>query len=969
MSKNYMQTDQMAHMAALSQISTTPPSDGREIADIFTNINKRVTDPLSLSVAGLVLTVGNTIVESGPDGKKRGLPQLDAVDLGDLTGSFDFAAGPGGAITATGDCQATTSPAVATDYYMRVGVEVRSDRKIYLVFGTPAVSVATAGAPAFSEGVVQIGELLLQEDGAGGFISHTDQSGITQFGTGSGGGGSGSGLGNINYVINFKGDIDANNWVTYNDGGAVPVDGIGGTVDGGFTFTKTDVDPLRGKGSLLITKPASDVFGHGVSTPLKTIDLADRGRVLEVTFDYEITGTYAGDFGVWLYNMSVPSLITPYGSNIIPYGKGRARMQFLCPANAEEVRLIIHNRTTSAQALTIKLDLVSVGPIFETEAIKKLVTQSSPHLLATKDIVWFTGSTWAKADASVADFKEDYQIGMVLEVIDSYNFVLLLKGHFRWPTGAGLNPGQVYFLSETAGGYTASTDREVVVPLFQALGQFEGWFDPQPPRKLDVDPVIPFSLLRHGFLADVLLRGGELFLDSGETLVSGNGTTEATVGSNLTINFDIIIGGSPSNNTTYYLYIDRYSLSEVTLTDSGRKVLQAYSNNHFKLLLTPPDQTNPFRYIYLGLYHTADTGNSWSGTGSAHAGVPTKRHLTTYSLLTIPQKKRLVFTSAVNALYAHGLEGKPHIINAFYDDGTDNLIDATNVITSRTDTQLGINTSAYTFGSGEELVVEAVYFPELGKNLASVSGRVDSGWITSSVASIAHNLSDALDITGVSVMEHNTSTGRYRLLVGSGSPVVNHDGTNIYLDWTGFSFSNLRYRVFTAGSPVPQALPTYIGGYTKFVGNGPGSYGTLTAALADAQAGDNILVFLSESLTAPIDVSVGDIRICFMPNVKFTFTSGSKGMILSGDNIRLENPWVVMNIAGAAASGIEVSGDENWVDGRVEAANGSLTLSAAFAVTSSGARNWINGVVRTTSGTVTAPFDDQGTDTGGNVRG
>lgn len=970
MIKNYMQTDQMAHMAALSQISTNPPAEGREILDIFTNINKRVTDPLSLSMAGLVLTVGNSIVESGPDGKRRGLPQLDAVDIGDRTGAFDLTNGPGGAISATGDAQATTAPAVATDYYLRVGVEVRSDRKIYLVFGTPASTIGTAGAPPFSEGVIQCGEILLQEDGAGGFINHTDQSGVTQFGTGSGGGGSGTGLGNINYVLNFKADIDVNSWVTYNDGAAVPVDGIGGTVDGGFTLTKTDIDPLRGKGSFLLTKPASDVIGHGISTPLKVIDVADRGRVLEISFDYEITGTYAGDFGVWLYNIGTPGLITPYGSNILPYGKGRARMQFLCPIGADELRLIIHNRTSSTQALTIKLDLISVGPIFETEATKKIITQSTPHGLAVKDIVWFTGSTWAKADASVADFKEDYPLGMVLEVIDSYNFVLLQRGHFRIPTGAGFNPGQTYYLSETAGSYTVSADREVVVPLFQALGQFEGFFDPQPPRKLDSDPVFPFTLMRYGFLADVILRGGEIQLDSGETVVSGNGTTEAGVGTNLTLNFDVIIGGSPSSNTTYYLYIDRYALSKVTLTDSGRTVLQAHSNAHFELSTTAPDQMNPFRYIYLGAYHTADSGGSWSGTGAYAAKVPTKRHTTTYSMLAVPQKKRLVFTSAVNALYAHGLEGKPHVINAFYNDGTDNLIDATNVVTSRTETQLGINTSAYTFGSGEELVVEAVYFPDLADNLSSVSGRFDSGWITGSVASVVHNLSDELDITGVTVMEHNTSTGRYRLLVGGNSPVVDHDGDNIYLDWTGFSFVNLRYRIFTGGSPVPQALPTFMGGYTKFVGFGPGSYESLSAALTDAQPGDSILVSRDETLTAPVSLSVNAIRVRFMPGVKFTFTAGSKGFVLSGNDISIENPWAVMNIAGAVASGIESSGDDNFVEqAKVESANAGGTLAAAYVTTAAAARNWFNGVVKTTAGTVTTPWDDQGTDTGGNVRG
>jgi hypothetical protein len=76
-----------------------------------------------------------------------------------------------------------------------------------------------------------------------------------------------------------------------------------------------------------------------------------------------------------------------------------------------------------------------------------------------------------------------------------------------------------------------------------------------------------------------------------------------------------------------------------------------------------------------------------------------------------------------------------------------------------------------------------------------------------------------------------------------GGLVLNFDGTNFYVDWSGFSpTATLQYQIIAGGSALPQSLPSMLGGYTRYVGFGPGSYPSLTAALVGAAAGESILV-------------------------------------------------------------------------------------------------------------------------------
>jgi hypothetical protein len=173
----------------------------------------------------------------------------------------------------------------------------------------------------------------------------------------------GAGSGGINYIsANPDFESGTTGWAAYADAAATtPVDGTGGSPT--VTITRTTSTPLRGTGSGLITKDASNRQGEGVSFAF-TIDDADKAKMLSVSFDYEIGGTYAdGDLTLYIYDVTNSALIQPAGysiSNVSVESKHIATFQ--TASNSTSYRLIFHCTSTSTSAYTLKFDNVIVGP-------------------------------------------------------------------------------------------------------------------------------------------------------------------------------------------------------------------------------------------------------------------------------------------------------------------------------------------------------------------------------------------------------------------------------------------------------------------------------------------------------------------------------------------------------------------------------------------------------------------------------
>lgn len=190
----------------------------------------------------------------------------------------------------------------------------------------------------------------------------------TQLGSNSSGG--------VNYVTNSSADNDTTGWATYNDAaGTSPVDGTGGTPTA--TWTRTTSSPLRGQGSFLLTKGATNRQGDGASFDF-TIDSSDKAKCLQISFEYIVSsGTFVAgnpsdlssagnsDVTVWLYDVTNSTLIQP--SNFRLYSNSstisdKFSATFQTSATGSSYRLIFHIGSTSANAYTLKFDNISVSP-------------------------------------------------------------------------------------------------------------------------------------------------------------------------------------------------------------------------------------------------------------------------------------------------------------------------------------------------------------------------------------------------------------------------------------------------------------------------------------------------------------------------------------------------------------------------------------------------------------------------------
>lgn len=179
-----------------------------------------------------------------------------------------------------------------------------------------------------------------------------------------------------NYILNDGAESNTNGWATYSDAAASrPVDGTGGSAN--ITWSRTTTNPLRGTGSFQLVKDAANRQGQGISYDF-TIDRADRAKVLQIQFDYEIvSGTYAGgssstdsDVIAYIYDVTNAQLIEPNqfkldGAVVGVEYKGNCTFQ--SNSNSTSYRLILHVATTSAVAYTVNYDNFVVGPQIVTQ--------------------------------------------------------------------------------------------------------------------------------------------------------------------------------------------------------------------------------------------------------------------------------------------------------------------------------------------------------------------------------------------------------------------------------------------------------------------------------------------------------------------------------------------------------------------------------------------------------------------------
>jgi hypothetical protein len=206
----------------------------------------------------------------------------------------------------------------------------------------------------------------------------------------------GGGSSGINYIGNFNFEANATGWSTYADAASsVPVDGTGGSPLS--TFVRTTTTPLRGTGSGLLSKPASNEQGEGFSFPF-TIDPADQAQVLRISFDHSSTVNYVGgDVRVYIFDVTNSTIIEVIDRDIPATTQGKYVGTFQTSSNSTSYRLIFHIATVSALAYDLEIDNVVVGP---QTLIKGAVVTDWQSFTPTG--TWTTG-TWTGNYRRVGD--------------------------------------------------------------------------------------------------------------------------------------------------------------------------------------------------------------------------------------------------------------------------------------------------------------------------------------------------------------------------------------------------------------------------------------------------------------------------------------------------------------------------------------------------------------------------------------
>ena len=195
--------------------------------------------------------------------------------------------------------------------------------------------------------------------GTNGQVLVADSSESAGVKWGDGGGGSGE----INYIDDWNAEDETIGSWAYFDNGAVtePTDGTTGSQDL-LTLTAQSSTILRDNQSYKIAKASGDAQGQGISLDF-SIKTQDTSKKLKIQFDFKTDedAIYdSGDFGVWIYDVTNSTLITPVDTDIID-GQNIFQTSFNSTTSTS-YRLIFMCTVTESTAFDIYLDNIIVGP-------------------------------------------------------------------------------------------------------------------------------------------------------------------------------------------------------------------------------------------------------------------------------------------------------------------------------------------------------------------------------------------------------------------------------------------------------------------------------------------------------------------------------------------------------------------------------------------------------------------------------
>jgi len=223
----------------------------------------------------------------------------------------------------------------------------------------------------------------------------------------------------------------SNGWRTYNDEAATsPVDGVSGTVNS--TLTQNTVLPLNSTGDFRLTKNSgTSRQGEGFSTDF-TIANRHLGKVLQISFDYELVSGALTTDDIRLYVIqspsSSPTVIEPVGVSLQGTVSGtrlRHLATFQTHISITSYRLCIHIATTTNSNQTIDFNNFRVWE--PTQSIGAVITDWQNFTPTINGITTSSSSfQWRRIGGSV-------------EIFGAFTFSSATNVTFQIPLPSGLN--------------------------------------------------------------------------------------------------------------------------------------------------------------------------------------------------------------------------------------------------------------------------------------------------------------------------------------------------------------------------------------------------------------------------------------------------------------------------------------------------------------------------------------------------
>lgn len=213
-----VQTTQVIDKVARVKIGSVA---NEELDNILTLIDDKFDRPLRVSLSTNTITISTStkqkLESNGTDGTqnsyKERLPVVSGVSHDTVQSTLDLTNG-----NTTGDFNSNpdAGKSITSGYYVQMGLALRSDKKIYVVWGDEAALLANTTAPAFGDDDIQIAVVKLKNNGTAGTWKFNTpvKSDIEYI---SVGGGAGGGGGNANELLErVRNNRDISLWMYAN---------------------------------------------------------------------------------------------------------------------------------------------------------------------------------------------------------------------------------------------------------------------------------------------------------------------------------------------------------------------------------------------------------------------------------------------------------------------------------------------------------------------------------------------------------------------------------------------------------------------------------------------------------------------------------------------------------------------------------------------------------------------------------